>query len=349
MIRRLIKAGTAQVLYRTGLDKLAGSFFGGRKAPLIIGYHRVVEDFASSTETAIPSLLVSRKMLERHLDWIGRTHRFLDLNELCEFLEGDRPIDRPVAAITFDDGYQDFYYEALPLLQRKGIPAALFVATGLVGTSQAQLHDKLYLLLSKRPQWTSLKVDSPLPDIAGMTPYRALRVLLESVPSAVLQQVIKTLESRVAIPEQAFAPSVTWEMLDRIRRAGIVIGSHTKNHIVMTNETFECVLSEAVESRRELECRLGMTVRHFAYPSGIYDSECLRAVEAAGYRFAYTTCSHRSLKYPRLTAPRTFLWENACVDSTGAFSESVMSCQVHRAFTLAAGCRQRHATAEGAS
>ena len=30
---------------------------------------------------------------------------------------------------------------------KKGIPAAVFVVTGLVGTQQMQIHDKLYLLL----------------------------------------------------------------------------------------------------------------------------------------------------------------------------------------------------------
>jgi biofilm PGA synthesis lipoprotein PgaB len=41
--------------------------------------------------------------------------------------------------ITFDDAYRDTLDNALPILQRYGYPATLFVATGLVGTSDQYL------------------------------------------------------------------------------------------------------------------------------------------------------------------------------------------------------------------
>jgi peptidoglycan/xylan/chitin deacetylase (PgdA/CDA1 family) len=322
MIRTRIKTAAASVLCRTGLDRVMGA---GR-TPLIVGYHRVVEDFASSAQTSIPSLLVSRGMLERHLDWIGRRYRFVDLDELGALLESGRPVghmDKPVAAITFDDGYRDFHDLALPVLQKKGVPAALFVCTDLVGTAQAQIHDKLYLLLGRR--------------------YEAMRALLETLPFSGLQETIRTLESEDSVPESAFSPSVTWEELDRIRRAGIVVGSHTRTHIVMTNETRERVIDEAAESRRELERRLGMVVRHFAYPSGVYNTASVSAVAAAGYRFGYTTCTHRSARHPLLTVPRTLWWEGSGLDSNRTLSESIMSCQVNGVFDRVAACRQDHA------
>jgi len=135
-------------------------------------------------------------------------------------------------------------------------------------------------------------------------------------------------------------------MLERIRGAGVVIGSHTKTHVVMTNETHECLIDEAMGSRQELERRLGTAVRHFAYPSGMYNSASVSAVAAAGYRFGYTTCAHRSVEHPLLTVPRTLLWENSCLDSHRRFSESVMSCQVQRVFDLVSGCHRHHVSGE---
>jgi peptidoglycan/xylan/chitin deacetylase (PgdA/CDA1 family) len=334
MIRSWIKTGAARVMSRTGLDKLAGSLAGAKGVPLVIGYHRVVENFASSAETSIPSMLVSRRMLERHLDWIGRRFRFISLDELGARLEGRDGRNDPVAAITFDDGYCDFYDQALPVLQRKGVPAAVFVVTDLVGTRRVQIHDRLYLLLARRFR----------PNGGGPTPFQATRKLLETLSQTELENVIQTLESEVPISEDTFQPfySLTWEMLEAIRKAGVTIGSHTRTHVLLTNESSQRVKEEVTGSREEIEGRLRTGVQHFAYPSGLFNTTAVDAVAAAGYRFAYTTCTHRDAGLPLLTVPRTLLWEESCRDSHGLFSDSMMSCQIHRAFDLVSGCRQRH-------
>ena len=328
MIRSWIKSGAAHVMSRTGLAKLAGSLSGARRGPLVIGYHRVVEDFGQSSKTSIPSQLVSLRMLEQHLDWIGRRFRFVSLDEVGARLDGTDGREDPVAAITFDDGYRDFYDHALPLLKRKGIPAAVFVVTDLVGTRRVQAHDKLYLLLARR--------------------YQATRAMIEGSTQAELEEIIRKLEAEAPIPEDTFQSfySLTWEMLDEIRRAGITIGSHTRTHVLMTKESKRRVTEEAAGSRMEIERRLGTSVRHFAYPSGVFDTAAVDAVAAAGYRFAYTTCTHRDAQFPQLTAPRTLLWENSCSDSHGRFSGSILSCHVHHAFDLMSRCRQRHAAGQ---
>jgi peptidoglycan/xylan/chitin deacetylase (PgdA/CDA1 family) len=336
MIRSWIKTGAAHVMSRTGLDRLAGSLSGARAVPLVINYHRIVEDFASSAKTSIPSMLVSRRMLERHLDWLGRRFRFISLDELGARLEAKDGREDPVAAITFDDGYRDFYDHALPVLKRKGVPAAVFVVTDLVGTRRVQIHDRLYLLLARRFR----------PGSGAPGPFEATRVLLETLPQAGLEEVIRKLELEDPISEDTFRPfySLTWELLDEIHRAGVTIGSHTRTHVLMTKESRQRMLEEAAGARQEIEGRLGTKVRHFAYPSGYFNTAAVDAVATAGYGFGYTTCAHHDAGHPLLTVPRVPLWEHSCRDSHGIFSESILSCQINRAFDLVSGCRQRHAT-----
>jgi peptidoglycan/xylan/chitin deacetylase (PgdA/CDA1 family) len=357
MIRAQVKTAVAGVLRRTGMDKVVGSLSGAGNVPVVIAYHRVVEDFASSAETSIPSMLVTVRTLERHLDWIGRRFRFVSVDELGSSLEAGNSLRKPVAAITFDDGYRDFYFHALPLLKRKGIPAALFVVTDLLDTTRVQTHDQLYLLLTRRfgPQLNAADIGGllerlglSLANMTATTPFQATRLLLETLPQAGIQRVLALLESEVLISEDSLAPfySLTWEMLAKVHRAGITIGSHTRTHVLMTNESGHKVIDEVTGSRQELEARLGVPVQHFAYPSGLFDTASVNAVAAARYRYGYTTCTHRDPRHPMLTVPRSVLWENSCQDSRGSFSPDMLSCQIHRAFDWMR-CRQRHTVESG--
>jgi peptidoglycan/xylan/chitin deacetylase (PgdA/CDA1 family) len=366
MIRGWIKTGAARVMSQTGMDKVVGALSGYRNVPMVIGYHRVVEDFASSAEMSIPSMLVSLRMLERHLDWIGHRFQFVSLDELGARLDSGDGLETPIAAITFDDGYRDFYSHALPLLKKKGVPAAVFVVTDLVGTTNVQIHDKLYLLLMRRFGEREMRptdmaellhrLGISLPDgtvaVTATTPFLATRLLLEALSQADMQRVLSALELEVSISQDTFKPfySLTWEMLAEIRRVGITVGSHTRTHVLMTNESRQKVMDEVVGSREELEKRLGTGVQHFVYPDGAFNASSVNAVAAAGYRFGYTSCMHRDPKHPMLTVPRTVLWENSCLDSRGLFSGPVLNCQMHRAFDLVSGCRQSHTTSlEGAN
>ena len=49
---------------------------------------------------------------------------------------------KKAVAITFDDGFEDFYTEAFPMLQRYGFSATMFLPTSYIGNSARQFHGK---------------------------------------------------------------------------------------------------------------------------------------------------------------------------------------------------------------
>ena len=121
----------------------------GPERPLILGYHRVVDDFAGTARDEMPSMLTSTAMFERHLDLVGNRFQFTTLDGLARTWRkaGRSPSAWP--RVTFDDGYRDNYEQAFPILKRKGIPAAVFVVTDLIGQHRWQIHDKLFHLVTK--------------------------------------------------------------------------------------------------------------------------------------------------------------------------------------------------------
>jgi peptidoglycan/xylan/chitin deacetylase (PgdA/CDA1 family) len=351
MLRRLAKSGIAWGFRGTGADRIVGALRNSR-LPLVLGYHRVVEDFARSAPGSLPGLIISRGVLERQLDWLGRRFRFVSLDELAPRLEAGDDFREPVAAVTFDDGYADVYENAYPLLRAKGIPAAVFVVSDLVGTGQLQLYDRLYILLARafsktppsRTHVAPLLRDLGLPVPSRVEPrnaFAALEVLLDAYNQADLRRIAWALESGSPIDARAFPElrPLRWDMLREMRRSGLMtIGSHTRSHSLLTREDPPRLDDETAGSRRALEQALGGTVEHFAYPGGRFDDVSVAAVAAAGYRIAYTICRHRDARHRLLTIPRRMLWETSCLDVLGHFSGALMSCQANGVFDRMSGC-----------
>src|SRR5262249_5663468 len=267
---------------------------------------------------------------------------------------------RGLAAVTFDDGYRDVYEHAIPLLRRKGIPAAIFVVTDLVGTDELHVHDKLNLLLTRAfKRWPdppralqSLLIECGIafPQVDRLQtmawhPLLAMVLLLRALPRRELTALMKAIEQQIGMEDGDGAGMLplTWEMLAEVQRGGFTIGSHTRSHAWLTREARETVVEEIQGARQDIERRLGGPVHHFAYPDGHFTATTAAVVADAGHRFAYTTCMHRDPKHPLLTIPRRMLWENSCLDAHGRFSPAILSCQLHGVFGLVRGCDQEHA------
>jgi peptidoglycan/xylan/chitin deacetylase (PgdA/CDA1 family) len=60
-------------------------------------------------------------------------YRVIPLTKIDKVLDGDNLSNGKVVVLTFDDGYLDFYQNAFPILEEKGFPATVFLATGFVG------------------------------------------------------------------------------------------------------------------------------------------------------------------------------------------------------------------------
>lgn len=99
----------------------------------VLMYHRVVpcERF--------DQLSVTPARFEQQMQWLARSCQVVSLADAVAQLQAARPA-RPCVAITFDDGYRDNLVHALPVLQRLGLPATVFVTTAFC--DQAMRHPR---------------------------------------------------------------------------------------------------------------------------------------------------------------------------------------------------------------
>ncbi|MBI5469663.1 MAG: polysaccharide deacetylase family protein [Deltaproteobacteria bacterium] len=77
--------------------------------------------------------------------------------------------------------------------------------------------------------------------------------------------------------------------LREMAQAGMEIGAHTRTHPRLPGLDIEAIADEVTGSKKDLEDILGSEVTSFAYPYGLLNEDCVKAVKDAGFKAACTT------------------------------------------------------------
>lgn len=122
---RVAMAGTAMALAR---PVAAATALGGRWRVPILAYHQVAESGGYRWA-------VTPEAFAAHVRWLlDSGHRVIPLAALVG--GGARAAVRDGVVLTFDDGHRGVLLHALPVLERHGLPATLFLTTGFVGAPE---------------------------------------------------------------------------------------------------------------------------------------------------------------------------------------------------------------------
>ena len=78
-------------------------------------------------------------VFERQIQWLNEHCRIVSLRDLAGGAEANSS-GKPIAAITFDDGYEDNHSYAHPILVKYKTPATFFITAGLVEKDPAVLR-----------------------------------------------------------------------------------------------------------------------------------------------------------------------------------------------------------------
>lgn len=261
-----------------------------RSRAIILAYHRIAE------VPMDPQLLCVRpEFFAEQLDHLRRYCHPISLREL---MSGRIP--RRSVVLTFDDGYQDNFVFAKPLLERYQIPATVFVTSGYVGKDQEFWWDELERLLldsGQSPAELTLRLNGESYTWSSATLaersnlYKELHPKLRPLSTKSIDDalsVIRIWKGDKGTARPTHRPMNLTE-LQQLSSPLIEIGAHTVTHPSLAHQSRDVQIEEIARSRQHLESWLGHPVTGFAYPYGstnAYSAETVEAVRAAGFSYA---------------------------------------------------------------
>lgn len=99
--------------------------------PVLMYHHIQSRDAATADKQT--NLTVYTDVFQSQMQYLkSKGYNTVTMNDLVNFFDSGTLISGKSVLITFDDGYQDFYTDAYPILSGLGLHATMFVPTGLI-------------------------------------------------------------------------------------------------------------------------------------------------------------------------------------------------------------------------
>jgi peptidoglycan/xylan/chitin deacetylase (PgdA/CDA1 family) len=272
-----------------------------RQKLVIVMYHGV------SRGTHHPPLWTQlpQSQFRRQLLFLKAHYNFLSLPDFIDILRFKKDFPPRSALLTFDDGLQNNYTVAYPVLKELQIPAAIFLTINFIDTSKMFWFDELFLILRE-----ALQRGSELPHFPGSPQPSNGIEQLPSIYSYIVQE-MKHLSSadRNAWLDQLRALSdvnlsdhmedfgmLTWDQVFEMRASGLVdFGVHTASHAILSHLAISEWEKEMLQPRLQLSAKLQEEIVSFCYPNGRpgldFSSQHQDFLKEHGYVCAFSTQS----------------------------------------------------------
>jgi peptidoglycan/xylan/chitin deacetylase (PgdA/CDA1 family) len=334
--RRTVRLLVAGVLYYTGLLDLWDWWRRAvlrRKEVCVLGLHRVLTEEEYRRSSSLKGILLREATFVKMVEHLVRRFSFIPLESFLAGKTQTADLSKPTCLLTFDDGWGDSYRTAYPWLKRFGVPATIFLVTGLIDRRDTFWVEKLIKAWNDpgqsrqiRPFLASVVKDRELADIEDVVEY------LKHMPSEERAQILGRLSPAQEAAGEGIDRMMTWDQVVEMSHTDIDFGAHTHTHPLLPYEDDETVERELRLAKELLEEKLAKKVRAFAYPNGTWDQRVRGWVERTGYACAFTT--QRAWYRPGqdlYAIPRMLLHEGNVTGLRGEFSPAMFS------FTLARG------------
>jgi len=279
---------------------------------IVLMYHRV-----TVTDLDPHNLTVSPTHFREHLSVL---RKLTSPRHLMEIVDNWSDSDNGVA-VTFDDGYADNLFEALPALETEEIPATIFVATGVLD-KEAFWVDRLArcLLLDKEyPDVVMFELGGKKIQIDlrtfedRKTAHCHLHRIMRNLHPDLIEKKIFQLANSLNIdpsPPASDRPLTSQEAAQLTSHSLIDLGGHTVFHPCLSR-------LQLAEQQWEIEmCKASLhelgapKVLAFAYPFGDRESYTFITrflVRKAGWHHAVISEPKQGLWFRRYAVPRHFV------------------------------------------
>ncbi len=220
----------------------------------------------------------------------------LSMDDVVEHFRSGRPFPRRAFVVTFDDGFENNFSIAAPILKEFSVPATFYITTGFVEHNAMSWIDRIEHCLEAVSSgvlqfaWDERPHSfATIEDKIGVL--QLIRDRVKSDPAIAPEEVVRVVFDQCGVAEvrhsaEPIDQKMNWEQVTRLADDDLfTIGGHSHTHKVLSFLSAEELEAEVAMSIDLIQENVGLRVRHYSYPEGLehcYSNEVIEVLRGKG-------------------------------------------------------------------
>lgn len=241
-------------------------------------FHGVIKKNRYMVRNYTNKHLLENKFLS-YLKNIKKNFNILSLKEIIFRIENNQNLPRNSCAITFDDGFENNYSVAAPILDELKIPTTFFFSSDFIENNNMSWIDKIELCFEKKKNftlklpWFKKKIDIK----NKKTKLKILHSIRANVKNNFLykeNEIVNSIykqckQKTVNYSNSDIDKKINWHQVKKMSQHYLFdIGGHSHHHISFGSLTKRKIVYEIDKSFELFKKRLGIILEYYSYPEG---------------------------------------------------------------------------------
>ena len=244
---------------------------------------------------------ISKKSFLKQMRFLKKNCNVISINEIEKYKK-EKKIKKNTVIITFDDGFENNFKVAVPILKKLNLPCVFYISTGMIGKKDMFWVDKIEDIINRtKIKFIDLYLEKKVrfnlkSKSEKINAVKKIKKYCKSISAFKKDKLINNLSIITKIkPSNKYSKNykvMNWKQVKKIATNDLFeIGGHSFNHDILTRLPVSKMKTNIKKSIVPLEKKLNKKIKHYSYPEGQssdYNNNIKRYLRSLGIKICPT-------------------------------------------------------------
>lgn len=223
---------------------------------------------------------ISKKKFLKVIKFLKSKGNCLSLDEIFEIIKNKKRFPKNSFAITFDDGFENNYRIAAPILKKYNLKSTFYFSTELIDKNSMSWIDKVEYAFEKSKEQLFQLPWKIRPSVINNDKKKILileeirRVLKNKNDNKLIEKFVKESFKKLKVKEISslngdLDKKISWNLVKKLNKSKLfTLGGHSHKHVSLNSLTLNQAKRQIDTSFRLFENKSGISLKHYSYPEG---------------------------------------------------------------------------------